>query len=43
MTGELTVACYNSPGTTATLSGDTAKIEALKRALEQNSVFVRKL
>ncbi|PTB74995.1 polyketide synthase [Trichoderma longibrachiatum ATCC 18648] len=40
--GELTVACYNSPKN-HTLSGDTAKIDELKRILDEKDVFARKL
>lgn len=40
--GELTVACYNSPKN-HTISGDTAKIDELKRTLDEKDVFARKL
>ncbi|EEP76468.1 hypothetical protein UREG_01317 [Uncinocarpus reesii 1704] len=40
--GELIIACYNSP-TNLTISGDEAKINALKVLLDADSVFSRKL
>ncbi|KAL7898810.1 hypothetical protein HDV64DRAFT_291566 [Trichoderma sp. TUCIM 5745] len=40
--GELTVACYNSPKS-HTISGDTMKIDELKRILDENDIFARKL
>lgn len=42
LTGELTVACYNSPKN-HTVSGETAKIDELKRILDEENVFARKL
>ena len=42
VSGELTIACYNSPRN-HTVSGDEAKIDALKSALDQEGVFARKL
>lgn len=40
--GELTVACYNSPNN-HTISGDTMKIDELKRILDEKDIFARKL
>lgn len=40
--GELTVACYNSPNN-HTISGDTVKIDELKRILDEMEIFARKL
>jgi acyl transferase domain-containing protein len=40
--GELTIACYNSPKN-HTISGDTAKIDELKRILDDKGIFARKL
>lgn len=40
--GELTVACYNSPKN-HTISGDVAKIDELKKILDQKEIFARKL
>ncbi|OCL09856.1 thiolase-like protein [Glonium stellatum] len=40
--GELTVACLNSPKN-HTISGDEAKVDALKKLLDLDSVFTRKL
>ncbi|WEW58678.1 hypothetical protein PRK78_004146 [Emydomyces testavorans] len=40
--GELIIACYNSP-TNNTISGDEAKVDALKALLDADSVFARKL
>ncbi|PTB35859.1 hypothetical protein M441DRAFT_178876 [Trichoderma asperellum CBS 433.97] len=40
--GELTVACYNSPKN-HTISGDTMKIDELKRILDEKEIFARKL
>ncbi|PTB63211.1 polyketide synthase [Trichoderma citrinoviride] len=40
--GELTLACYNSPKN-HTISGDTAKIDELKRILDEKDIFARKL
>ncbi|KAI5459610.1 polyketide synthase [Mariannaea sp. PMI_226] len=42
VSGELTVACYNSLKN-HTVSGDEAKIDALKSALDEEGVFARKL
>ncbi|KAL6812029.1 hypothetical protein J3E69DRAFT_359798 [Trichoderma sp. SZMC 28015] len=42
LAGELTVACYNSPKN-HTISGDTAKIDELKRILDEENIFARKL
>lgn len=40
--GELVIACLNSPKNN-TISGDEAKIDALKALLDQDGVFARKL
>ncbi|EED14251.1 polyketide synthase, putative [Talaromyces stipitatus ATCC 10500] len=40
--GELIIACFNSPKNN-TISGDEAKIDALKVLLDKDGVFVRKL
>ncbi|GAM42162.1 hypothetical protein TCE0_043f15878 [Talaromyces pinophilus] len=42
ITGELAIACLNSPKNN-TISGDEAKINALKALLDQDGVFARKL
>src|ERR1700738_1722841 len=40
--GELIIACFNSPKNN-TVSGDEAKIDALKSLLDKDGVFARKL
>ncbi|KZF19523.1 hypothetical protein L228DRAFT_214821 [Xylona heveae TC161] len=42
LSGELTIACFNSPKS-LTISGDEAKVDALKSLLDENRVFARKL
>ncbi|OIW27857.1 hypothetical protein CONLIGDRAFT_619446 [Coniochaeta ligniaria NRRL 30616] len=42
LSGELVVACYNSPKN-HTVSGDESKIDALNEVLDQQGVFARKL
>lgn len=42
LSGELVICCYNSPSN-ITVSGDEAKIDALKALLDADSVFARKL
>lgn len=39
---EATVACVNSPSS-VTLSGDPAKLEAIRKVLDQRDIFVRRL
>lgn len=40
--GELIIACYNSPKNN-TVSGDEAMVDSLKKLLDENGVFARKL